>query len=398
MDSKRAIHKTATAFLGKRVVFTGKLASMTRSEAGRIVLEAGGEVQAGVSRHTSLVVIGMEGWPLFADGRISNKLKHAEEINKLYGFPQIVSESAFLEMAGLQEKKCELRKTYSSPEVCRLLGIEPEVLERWEQFSLIGSQDGMFDFQDIVTLRMIVTLLHKGVRCETIATSIRGLASILPDTDRPLSQLKIVAETPNSLLADLGDCRLAPDGQLAFNFEIKPQPEVQIVEHPANARTAMDWVKQGQKLEEEEDSKGAENAYLRAIGIQPDFPEAFFNLANLLRMEGREHVAETSYLTCIKQDPTFVAAWISLASLQEAQGRIQEAIVSLETATRISPTFADAFFNLAACLEKTGNQMEANKYWAAYLKLDSSTHWAEIARKHLQTGNQLEVSCHPSGK
>jgi hypothetical protein len=130
VSSKRTIQKSTTAFLGKRVVFTGKLASMTRREAGHIVREAGGEVQAGVSRHTSLVVIGMEGWPLLPDGKISNKLKLAEEINKIFGSLQIISESAFLALAGLLERKCELRKTYSSTEVCRLLRIEPEVLQR----------------------------------------------------------------------------------------------------------------------------------------------------------------------------------------------------------------------------------------------------------------------------
>src|SRR5215813_11301897 len=65
-----------------RVTFTGKLASLSRKEACQIVYDGGGEVTPSVSRRTSLVVVGMEGWPLLPDGMISSKLKRAEELMK----------------------------------------------------------------------------------------------------------------------------------------------------------------------------------------------------------------------------------------------------------------------------------------------------------------------------
>src|SRR5262245_13391017 len=80
-----------------KVTFTGKFASMTREEACQIVREAGGEPTPAVSRRTSFVVVGMEGWPLLPDGMISNKLKRAEAISLRGHCIHIISEAAFLE-------------------------------------------------------------------------------------------------------------------------------------------------------------------------------------------------------------------------------------------------------------------------------------------------------------
>lgn len=91
-----------------RVAFTGKLASMTRKEAFQIVSASGGEPCASVSRRTSMLVIGMEGWPLLPDGQISRKLHLAEKLTRI----RIISESAFLELVGLKERQEDLRKTY----------------------------------------------------------------------------------------------------------------------------------------------------------------------------------------------------------------------------------------------------------------------------------------------
>src|SRR5437867_617433 len=212
-----------------RVAFTGKLASMTRAEAHQKVLEAQGEPAAGVSRRTSFLVVGMEGWPLLPDGKPSNKLQRAEELQK-EGHPlQIISEALFLEAVGVRERKPDLRKTYPMEQVCRLLGLEPRILRRWEQFNLVRPENGLYDFQDLVSLQTISELIRSGVRPETIAKSLQGLAFVLPGTDRPLAQLKIVVENSKMLLADLGDQRVAPSGQLYFNFGPQRQPGASIV-------------------------------------------------------------------------------------------------------------------------------------------------------------------------
>ena len=354
-----------------RVAFTGKLASMTRPEATQIVLTAGGQATESISRSTSMLVVGMCGWPLLPDGQISNKLRRAEELGRKGYRLRIVSELAFLELAGLTGRQCELWKAYPDHEVCQILNIQPETLQRWEQFSLVHSQNGLYDFQDVISLQTMCDLVSRGVKPETVAQSLKRLASVLPGTERPLAQLKIVVEHPKSILADFGQYRLSPEGELYFNFESEPKSEAPVISFPSDNLESHEWFERGQVCEDEERLEEAENAYRKAILKSPHFPEAYFNLGNVLLELGRLEAAEEVYRMAVAQNPGFASAWYNLAHVQEARAKVADAIISLETALEVSPGYADAHFNLALCLEKVGRQQDADQHWSAYLELES---------------------------
>jgi len=356
-----------------RVAFTGKLASMTRPQAVQMVLGAGGRATDSISRSTSMLVVGMCGWPLLPDGQISNKLRRAEELSRRGCSLRIVSELAFLELAGLKARQCELWKAYPGDEVCQILNIQPETLQRWEQFGLVHSHNGLYDFQDVVSLQTVCDLVGRGVKPETVAQSLKRLALVLPGTERPLAQLKIVAEHPKSILADFGQYRLSPGGELYFNFGSEPKSEAPVISFPSNDLESHGWFERGQVCEEEERLEEAEKAYRNAILKSPHFPEAYFNLGNVLLELGRLDAAEEVYRTAATQNPRFASAWYNLAHVQEARAKLAEAIISLETALTISPGYADAHFNLALCLEKLGRQQEADRHWSAYLELESKS-------------------------
>jgi len=356
-----------------RVAFTGKLASMTRQEAVRIVLAAGGKATNSVSRSTSALVVGMCGWPLLTDGQISDKLQRAEKLVRNGCQLRIVSELVFLELAGLTERECELWKVYPAHEVCQILNIQPETLQRWEQFSLVHSQNGLYDFRDVVSLQTICQLVGHGVKPETVAQSLQGLAAVLPGTERPLAQLKIVVEHPKSILADFGQYCVSPGGELFFNFESNDKSKPPVISFTPDDLGAHGWFERGQIFEEEERLREAEDAYRKAILRSPHFPEAYFNLGNVLLELGQLGAAEEAYRTAATQDPGFACAWYNLAHVQEESEKVAEAILSLQTALSVSPEYADAHFNLALCLEKIGRQRDADEHWSAYMQLGSSS-------------------------
>ncbi|MCI0421714.1 MAG: tetratricopeptide repeat protein [Acidobacteria bacterium] len=365
------------------VSFTGRLASMSREEAHRLVREAGGEPSSGISRRTSLLVVGMGGWPLLPDGMVGSKLKRAEElIRRGYGI-RILSEEGFLELAGRKNRQPQpVPKTYPAAEVCKRLKLSPEALQRWEQFGLIRSLDGLYDFQDLVSLRTIAELIERGVRPETIAKSLQSLASILPAMERPLAQLKIVAQNPKAVHVDLGAFLMTPHGQLLFNFEELPRRKGAIV--PLREATSeAEWFEYGQAFEEDENYGEAVEAYRRAISRAPHFPAAWFNLGNALRLLGQADMAAEAYREASTQDAGMAAAWYNLADVQEEQGKIWEAVSSLQSALQACASYADAHFNLALCYEKLEQRREAKRHWEAYLRLDASSQWAKIARSHL---------------
>ena len=366
-----------------RITFTGKLASLTRKEAYQIVRDAGGEPTLGVSRQTSILVVGMEGWPLLPDWMVSRKLRRAEELMQ-QGHPiQIISESTFLELVGRKERQSFLRKTYPAEEVCKLLKISGETLRRWEQFSLVQPREGLYDFQDLVSLRTLGELVNRGISPANIAKSLQALASVLPGTDRPLAQLKIVVENPKALLFNLGESLIAPNGQLIINFDTKSKSEGKVISLGSKNLTETEWFEYGQAYEDDESYTEAEDAYRKAIARSPHFPEAYFNLGNVLRMTGRAEAAQELYRMAIAQDPAMACAWYNLADIQQQRGQLKEAVASLQSALGACATYADAHFNLALCYEQLGQKPEADRHWSAYVKLDPFSEWAKVAKRHL---------------
>jgi tetratricopeptide (TPR) repeat protein len=382
-----------------RVCFTGRLLSISRGRAEEIVRARGGVVVGSVSRRATLLVVGMGGWPVGTDGLVSRKLARAEQLQAEGAAIEIVSESAFVELLGLEAAQSRLDKSYTLDRVCEIIGIEPAVLRRWEVQGLVRSHDGAYDFQDLVSLRTITSLIHRNVKPHTIARSVRELSSILPDTERPLAQLKLVAES-GAILAELGDTLLSPDGQLFINFETKPggadeaAAVIPLTPPPArDARSAEAWFEHAQMCEEEDLLDESIAAYRRALALRPRFPEAHFNLGNVLRALDRLGAAEEHFLMALYQEPSLAVAWYNLADVQEAMGRQDDAIESLRESLRLLPDYADAHYNLAAFLEDADRHDEAREHWRAYLRLDRDSPWAEVAMHHLggRPGEELGI-------
>src|SRR5262249_41583795 len=151
---------------------------------------------AHVSGRVSVLVVGMDGWPLSQDGNVSGRLKHAERINRAGKRIRIIPEVEFLEMVGLRARGAGTRKSPSADDIAAMVGIDARTLGHWEALGLIRAHEGRYDFQDIVSLGTIVELVQRGVRADVISRSLHDLSALLPDTDRPLSQLRIVEESP----------------------------------------------------------------------------------------------------------------------------------------------------------------------------------------------------------
>src|SRR5690606_18216831 len=147
-----------TTLEGQRVAFTGRLASMSRREAHDLVRSAGAEPLEDVTRRCTLLVIGMRGWPLAEDGRLSAKLQRAQQRQGGRGGIQIVSELRFREMAGLAEPQ-EASKHFDIDRVAALSGVSTDTIRRWERFGLVHADaDGRYDFQDIVSAQTLAQL------------------------------------------------------------------------------------------------------------------------------------------------------------------------------------------------------------------------------------------------
>ena len=212
----------------REVAFAGRLASMTRQEAGARVAAAGGRVVRQPGENTAYLVVGHGGWPLRADGRPSGNMTRARRLKQQRAPLSIVSETAFLQLLGLTDKVEDLQRLFTTAQLSRILEVPAPEIRSWMRRKLIrpakvARRLAWFDFREVALARTLHALTRAGISAGRIGRSIRELAQWLPDAqgahaEAMLTQLEHSAHSP-ILSVRLRDGRLAdPAGQLLLDF------------------------------------------------------------------------------------------------------------------------------------------------------------------------------------
>jgi tetratricopeptide (TPR) repeat protein len=133
-------------------------------------------------------------------------------------------------------------------------------------------------------------------------------------------------------------------------------------------RQAEDWYDLGCELEPAA-PREAQDAYQRALELDPGHAGARVNLGRLLHADGHPLAASNHYRLALAARPDDPIAAFNLGVALEDLGRMSEAIAAYEQAIAADPAAADAHFNLAGLYEKEGKAAAAIRHFNAYRKL-----------------------------
>ena len=339
---------------GKRVAFTGKLASMTRAEAVQLVQAQGGEFVAAVSRRTSWLVVGLEGWPLQKNGRLTRKLLQARRLQQ-YCFPIVVlPEEEMLSQVGLQDQTEGIHQLYTAAQLCQVLRIPGERLRAWMNSGFIQpaeTANGVcyFDFQQVTGAKTLCDLAQAGVSTKRLRQSLEQLRNWMPRLDDPLGQLAVI-ERDGEMLVRLEGGQLAePTGQLHFDFEDSQSSLAPLTTHHSPLTTSGDeWFDLAQVHEANGRLPEAAQAYRETLLVGGPHPDVCFNLANVLYALGQKEQATERYYQALELDNHFAQAWNNLGNVLADLGRSEEATRAFQQALKENPEMASARQNLAA--------------------------------------------------
>jgi len=349
-----------SAFANQAVVFTGKLASFQRSEAQALVQKSGGTTPAGINKNVTLLVIGDEGY--LKEISKSNKLKRAEEINAGGGQVRIISESEFLEMAGLESHSTLAEKYYSLERVQSVFPkIRPDLVKyfaRWGLFkpAVKTNAHQYYQFKDLLTFRRINELLNEGLPLRKIAARLAEPQSSSPQISLSFEEFK-------------------PRGQI-LSLHIAPQK----VE-----RTAEEWYTLGYEYDVNPDThEKAIEAYENALTQNPNYVEALINLANIYYARRELTRGRQLLERAVQLAPDSHTIYYNLGNLYDETAELEKSIQSYQKALALQPEYEPALFNLALVYERLGLVGKAEKLWQKYLEVEPLGEWAVIAREHLQ--------------
>lgn len=381
---------------GKNVALTGRLASMSREEAAQLIRESGGEYVTSVDEHTSILVVGRDGFPLAEDGRLSRNLRVAKKLRAEAGTPEILPEEDFLRRTGQEQKEEAIHHLYSTAQLSRILGVAEQKIRAWMRKGLIAPVQKdkrlyYFDFQQVSVAKVVSELTRSGVTPSRLRSSLKQLDGWLPGAAAgSLQQLQLL-ERDGQLLVRLDDGHLAePTGQLQFDFATEAEAKPVSAPPPQSGGpvTALpkvrDFFEEGVEHEEEEQWAQARIAYERALENSEPTPEICYNLGNVLYNLELYQEAVDHLRDAVRMDPQFVEAWSNLGIVLSELGDLEPAAEALRHALRLAPLYADAHYNLAEILDQLGRRDEADRHWQSYLDQDPHSSWAREVKRRLR--------------
>lgn len=117
------------------------------------------------------------------------------------------------------------------------------------------------------------------------------------------------------------------------------------------------------------------SCYLTSIAAHPN-PEAYYNLANALALEGQIKDAISAYRQALNLNPNHFKAHMDLGTIFVSQGNMGEAEASYRSAVKIRPKNAYARWCLASVLERSARFPEAIGEYRESLRIEPGMHEA----------------------
>ena len=263
-------------------------------------------------------------------------------------------------------------------EVSAMIGLTPAQIRDYAVKGFLEPERGdrgelRFGFRDLIILRTAGELSSARIPQRKVKRVLQRLRDQLPE-GRSLSGIRIAADGDRVVVRD-GEAVWNPEsGQALFDFSVseledKAAPFVaRAAEEEARTVTAEDWYELACELELS-DGDRAEEAYLRAIELDPAHADAHVNLGRLLHERRAPGAAEKHYRAAMKADPTHDTAAFNLGVALEDLGRVVDAISAYLRALHLDPDNADAHYNVAGLYEKRGDKASALRHLKSYKAL-----------------------------
>jgi Tfp pilus assembly protein PilF len=282
------------------------------------------------------------------------------------------------------------KEEYSRADVRRQFGLSERQLRTWERQRLIPAAVS-YTFSDLIAFQTLIKLRENKISPKEILRALESLRDKLVWVKQPLSELRVVSDGRRIAVQLSGQKMEAISGQILFDFDarelggVKSFPTPKPKPRTNHSHESEAWFQKGLELEESgAPVEDAVNAYRKVLDLNPGAAGALVNLGTIYYRLRKFGEAEKYYLAAIEADPTYPLAQFNLGNLYDEQERTPEAFDFYRRALVLNPQYADAHFNLALLCERQGDAMKAVHHWKAYLKLDHSGQWAEIARRQLE--------------
>jgi Tfp pilus assembly protein PilF/DNA-binding transcriptional MerR regulator len=395
----------------RRVVLVGKLASMSRRDAERLVRQHGGQWMDRITEATNLIVVSDERAHL--EKRSANRELFDDDTcaRIARGEIEMIGESELWARMGLVESGQGIERLYTPAMLAELVRVPIATIRQWHRRGVLLAKREVrrlayFDFEEVRVARKLADLLHAGCSLSTVNRKLAGLARLLPNIPRPLADPSVVVQG-HQLVVRRGDGLAEPSGQLLIDFDI-PRGETGDHDTPDEGPVAIPFIAAdalrkstapkpvgvhpyasddlrnlAAELEESGRQDQAVEVYRAVLMSGDSSADDHFALAELLYQAGDLSAARERYYAAIELDEDFVEARSNLGCVLAERGDLGLAEAAFRGALEYHPDYADAHYHLARLLDRGNRSSEASRHWQLFMNLAPASPWADEARERM---------------
>ncbi len=373
---------------------------MTHRQAMDLAEQQGAATTHSVSKQTTMLVVGEEGWPLERDGTPSVKLREVTEWRQQGLDIKVLPESEWLHLLGLEERRRDVHRLLTPAMLSQSLEVSVGLIRHWERIGLIKPVKKVyrlpyFDFQEVACVRRLSELLQAGVSKHELEGSLTHLQAMLPGTEHSLAQLTLLARDHHIVIRDEAGLIEPISQQRLFDFDgdtvdesLAASETIPLLHEPVatssvRPKTAAEWLERGSHLLEEDRLADAVEAFRCALMSDPSNPETHLHLAEALYRTGNLTGAFERFHVAVELDQQYLEAWTQIGCVAAELGQTQSALEAFDIALQSHADYPDAHFHKAELLHHLNRTTEAIPHWQAYLAQDQRGPWAEVARQRL---------------
>jgi Tfp pilus assembly protein PilF len=403
--SSSTIHQRESTLAGRRVVLVGKLASMSRRDAERLIREGGGQLVDRADKDVDLIVASDEtadAKRLAADRDLLDDDLRARIAS---GEVEVLHESDLWARLGLVESGPGIERLYTPAMLAELVRVPIAAIRQWHLRGALQAKCEVrrlayFAFEEVHVARKLAQLLQAGCSLSAVNRQLETLSRMLADSPRPLTDPAVVVEG-RRLFIRRGEGLAEPTGQLLIDFDVAkslttndagpmaiPFVAQDALRHSSadrgsHPRAAEDLRALAAELEGNGQVQQATEVYRAILFSGESTAEDHFALAELLYLGNDLSAARERYYMSIELDEDFVEARSNLGCVLAEQGESGLAEAAFRGALEYHPDYADAHYHLARLLDRAQRSAEASRHWQLFMNLAPASPWADEARERL---------------
>jgi len=117
-------------------------------------------------------------------------------------------------------------------------------------------------------------------------------------------------------------------------------------------------------------AEAAKRLYLKAVGENPQSPEAHYGLATACFVLGEYESAALYFKEVIRLDPLRAGAYVNLGAVYSRLGQLDEAVKALRRAIQLDSRRAEAYYNLGLVYRRQGLVEQAIQAYREALRIN----------------------------